>query len=129
MYFKCTYCMFIKYLNVLIIYFNVFIMCFNVFKCIYQHCNWNFTITYTLKRFYHAHPPIHLLFTIDNDSLPQHALPLHSFFLFPLICSNFHTIYEKSTYQFLLFTSIHHPTFHLPYSKSLLVAQGIAEPK
>jgi hypothetical protein len=59
----------------------------------------------------------------------QHALQLHSFLPFPLIHFNFHTIYEHITYQFLLFMSIHHPTFHISHSMSSQVARSIVEPK
>jgi hypothetical protein len=53
----------------------------------------------------------------------QHAIPLHSFFSIPV--DPFQLSYNLS----LLFTSIHHPTFHIPHSMLSLVARSIAEPK
>jgi hypothetical protein len=37
--------------------YSIFMVYFNVLECIYQHCNWNFTITFSLWCFCHVHWP------------------------------------------------------------------------
>jgi hypothetical protein len=49
----------------------------------------------------------------------------HYILFFSIPVDQFQLSYNLS----LLFTSIHHPTFHIPYSMSSLVARSIAEPK
>jgi hypothetical protein len=73
-----------------------------------------------------VHPRTHLLFIIKNDYLPN---MLYHYTLFSHSHWFVSTIYEKTTYQSLLFMSIHHPTFHIPHSMSSLLAPSIAEPK
>ena len=68
---------------------------------------------------------------LHNGSFSNMLYHYTLFLPFPLINFNFHTIYEKITYQSLLFTFIDsiHPTFHVPHSMSSLVTQSIAKPK
>jgi hypothetical protein len=104
------------YLNVFIIYLWCISMCLNVFIDIvigilpsYSHCN---VLT--------MYTQLHFFFTLHNDSLPSMLYHYIIIFPFPLIHSNFHTIYEKITYQSLLhiYTSPHipHSTIHIPHS-------------
>ena len=53
----------------------------------------------------------------------QHAIPLRSFIFIPV--DPFQLSYNLS----LLFTSIHHLTFHIPHSMSSLVVLSIVESK
>jgi hypothetical protein len=106
--------------------FQCISMCLNVFIDIvigisasHFHCN-----------VFAMHTHLHILFfTLYNDSLLNMLYHYTLFFPFPLICSNFHTIFKRITYQSLLFTSIHHPTFYIPHSMLLLVVRSIVEPK
>jgi hypothetical protein len=118
--FECTY-------KIFMLYFNAFIVCFDVFHCIsmclsidivigilpsHSHCN-----VFTMHTFFfHSTQWLH----------SQYAILLHYYFPFPLICSNFHTIYEKITYQSLLHV---YTSSHIPHSMSSLVVRSIAEPK
>jgi hypothetical protein len=68
--------------------------------------------------------PTYAFFFHSIQWLPsQHAIPLCSFFSIPV--DPFQLSYNLS----LFFTSIHHPTFHIPHSMSSLVARSIAKPK
>jgi hypothetical protein len=70
------------------------------------------------------HIHLHIFFsTLYNDSLPNMLYHYVPFFFIPV--DPFQLSYNLS----LLFTSIHHPTFHIPHSMSSLVVQSIAEPK
>jgi hypothetical protein len=134
--FECIYSIFLVYLNAFIEYVWYVSMYFNVFESI-----WMYLLTLYLELHHHilivTFLPCTPTYTFAFQWLPSyHAIPLHSFLAFLLICFNFHTIYKKITYQSLLFTSIHHPTFHIPHSTShiphsilSLVARSIAEPK
>jgi hypothetical protein len=123
--FECTYNTCMVYFNVPIIYFNAFIVCFNVFQCV-----WNVFIDIVIE--FHHHflivtflpcTPTYTFFFHSIQWLPsQHAIPLRSFFSIPV--DPFQLSYNLP----LLFTSIHHPTFHIPHSMSSLVARSIAEP-
>jgi hypothetical protein len=102
--------------------FQCISMCLNVFLDIvigispsHSHCN-----------IFAMHTHLHFLFILHNDSLPNMLYHYIFIFPFPLISSNFHTIYEKNSYQFLLFTFIHHHTFHVPHS-TFHVVTGCAE--
>jgi hypothetical protein len=105
--------------------FQYISMCLNVFIDIaigispsHTHCN-------VFAMHIHIH---NFFFTLYNDSPPNMLYYYTFFFLpFPLIRSNFHTIYEKITYQSLLFTSIHHPT--IPHSMLSLIVRSMVEPK
>jgi hypothetical protein len=77
--------------------------------------------THILVRPCHGHPPTHLLLTIHIDSFPT-CITTTFFSPIPLLCSNFYSIYGNYAYQFLLFTSIHHPTFYIVHSTSPLFA-------
>jgi hypothetical protein len=129
--FDCTYSIFVVYFNVSIICFNAFIICFNVFQYISMGLNVFINIVIGISSS-HSHCKvfamhIHLcifFFTLYNDSLFNMLYHYIPFFLFPLIRSNFHTIYMS-----LFFTTIHHFTFHIPHSMSSLVARSIVEPK
>jgi hypothetical protein len=93
-----------------------------VFECIYRHCNW---ISPSLSHcnVFAMHTHLHIFFHSIQWLPSQHAIPLRSFFSIPI--DPFQLPYNLS----LFFTSIHHPTFHIPHSMSSLVAQSIAEPK
>jgi hypothetical protein len=134
---------FMVYFNVFIMYLNIFECIYGVLQCICNilQCIYNtFQCIYSMFQFismwfkvimdivieihyhilivtflpWHAHPPTHFIFTLHNNSLTNMLYHYTFFIPFPLICSNFHTIYEKIKYQSLLFTSTHHPTFHIP---------------
>jgi hypothetical protein len=104
--FECTYSISVVYFNVSIICLNAFIVCFNVFIDIVigilpSHFDCNVFAMHT-----HLHVFFH-----SRQSLPsQHAIPLHSFFTFPLICSNFHTIYPYCLHLYIT----PHSTFYIP---------------
>jgi hypothetical protein len=117
------YSIFMVYFNVFIIYFNAFIVCFNVFYYIsmclnvfidiiigilpsHSHCNvLPCTPTYTF--FFHS----------TQWFLSQHAIPLHYFFSISI--DLFQLSYNLWKYLQInpYFTSIHHPTFHVPHSR------------
>jgi hypothetical protein len=138
--FECTYNIFIVYFNVFIIFFHVFESIWvylNVFECIYSifmvylnvfKCIYNMfqCISMCLNVFidivigilpshFHCnvfaiHTHLHIFF------LPSYyAIPLHFFFPFSLIRSNFHTIHEKN-YISILTSHLYitpHFTFHV----------------
>jgi hypothetical protein len=136
-------CIFVVYFNVSIIYFNAFIVHFNVFQCVYNifQCIYstfqcismclnvfiNIVIGISPSYSHYNIFAMHTTYTFFKyfiQWLPsQHAIPLHSFFSIPI--DPFQLSYNLS----LLFTSIHHLTFHIPHSMSSLVARSIAEPK
>jgi hypothetical protein len=70
-------------------------------------------------------PTYTFFFILYNDSLPNMLYHYVPFFPFPLIHSNFHTIYPYFSCLYI----IPHSTFHIPHSMSTLVARSIAEPK
>jgi hypothetical protein len=93
-------------------------MCLNVFidnvigiLPSHSHCN-----------VFAMHTHLHFFFHSIQWLPSQHAIPLHSFF--SILVDSFQLSYNLS----LLFTSIHHPTFHIPHSMSSLVVLSIAEP-
>jgi hypothetical protein len=93
-------------------------MCLNVFIDIVIEFHHHFLIVTFLPC-----TPTYTCFFHFIQWLPsQHAIPLHSFFSIPI--NPFQLSYNLS----LLFTSIHHPTFHIPHSMSSLVVRSIAEP-
>jgi hypothetical protein len=91
-------------------------MCLNVFIIIVIEFHHHFLIVTFLHTFF---------FTLYNDSLPNMLYHYVLFFPFPLIHSNFHTIYP---YFSRLYITLH-STFHIPHSMSSLVARSKAEPK
>jgi hypothetical protein len=94
-------------------------MCLNVFIDIVIEFHHHFLIVTFLPC-----TPTYTFFFHSIQWLPsQHAIPLRSFSSIPI--DPFQLSYNLS----LLFTSIHHPTFHIPHSMSSLVARSIAEPK
>jgi hypothetical protein len=82
-------------------------MYFNVLECIYQHCNW---ISPSLSHcnVFAMHIHLYIFFHYIQWLPSQHAIPLHSFFSIPI------DPFQLSCNLSLLFTSIHHPTFHIP---------------
>jgi hypothetical protein len=115
MYFKCISSIFMVCFDV----FQCFSMYLKVFECTSMYLNEFANIIIRILPS-HSHYNvfamlIHLhicFFTIYNDPLPNmiyhYTLSLISIDPFQL-----YTIYENITYQFLLFKSIHHPTFHV----------------
>jgi hypothetical protein len=117
--FECTYNIFVVYFNVPIIYFNAFIVCFNVFQCLWMYFN-VFECFFDIVIEFHHHflivtflpsTPAYtfFFFTLYNDSLPNMLYHYVHFFPFPLIHSNFHTIYTY--FSRLYITS--HSTFYV----------------
>jgi hypothetical protein len=109
--FECSYSIFVVYFNVSIIYFNAFIVCsmylvcLNVFIYIVigispSHSHYNFFAMYTY---------LHIFFTLYNGSLPNMLYHYIHFYPFPLICSNFHTIYPYFSHLCI----IPHSTSHV----------------
>jgi hypothetical protein len=131
-YIQCIYNIFMAYLNVCIVYLNVFECTYSIFVV-----HFNVSIIYfnalTLELEFHHHilivtflpcTPTYTFYFHSIQWLPsQHAIPLHSFFSNPV------DPFQLSYNLFLLFTFIHHPTFHIPHSMSSLVARSIAKPK
>jgi hypothetical protein len=131
--FECTYSIFMvmMYLNVIIIYswyifnvtiiyFNALIVCLNVFQCVWMYLSILYLEFYhhiLIVTFLPCTPTYSFFFILHNDFLPNMLYHHIIIFPFPLIRSNFHTIYEKITYQSLLhvYTSPHipHSTFHI----------------
>jgi hypothetical protein len=114
MYFECIYSVF----QCILVYFNVFESIWvssNIFKCIYQHCNWNITITILLYYFCHAHPPIYLFFTIHNDSLPNklyhYILFSHFHWSVPSLIQSMKILHTNSYFSHLYITP--HFMFHI----------------
>jgi hypothetical protein len=96
-------------------------MCLNVFIDIVIEFHHHFLIVTFLPC-----TPTYTFFFHSIQWLPsQHAILLRSFFPFPLIHSNFHTIYPYVSRLYIT----PHSTFHIPHSMSSLVARSIAEPK
>jgi hypothetical protein len=121
--FECTY-------SIFMVYFNAFIVCFNVFHYISMSLNVfvdiviNISPSHSHCNAFAMYTHLHNFFNSIQWLPSQHAIPLHFFFFhshWPV-----HTIYEKITYQSLLFTSIHHPTFQVPHS-TFHVVIGCAE--
>jgi hypothetical protein len=57
---------------------------------------------------------LHICFLLSTMAPFSTCFTTTLIFLVPLIDSNFHTIYGNIAYQFLLFSFIHHPIFHIP---------------
>jgi hypothetical protein len=92
-----------------------------VFECIYRHCNWihhHFLIVTFLPC-----TPNYIFFSL-NTMTPFPTCYTTTFLFF-----HSHDPFQLSYNLSLFFTSIHHRTFHIPHSKSSLVARSIAEPK
>jgi hypothetical protein len=106
MFFKCTHSVFIVNFNVFI---NIVIDISPSHSC------------YTTA-FLPCAPTHTMVFHYPQRLPSQHALPLFFFFMFPLICSNFHIVYENIIYQLLFFTST---LSHTLYSTLSLVAWSI----
>jgi hypothetical protein len=95
--FQCIYSM-----------FQCISMHFNVFGCIfYWHLNWNFTITFSCNVFA-MHTSLHIFFS------PYTMTPFPTCYTITFIFSIFVNPFQLSYNLSLLFTSIHHPTFHIP---------------
>jgi hypothetical protein len=109
--------------SIFMVYFNAFIVCFNVFHCISMCLNVDIVIgilpSHSLCNVFTMHTDLHIFFfTLHKDFIPNMLYYYIIIFPFPVIRSNFHTIYEKNTYQslFHVYTSPHIPrsTFHIP---------------
>jgi hypothetical protein len=130
--FECTYSIFMVYFNLFIIYFNIlesiwvylnlfectysiFMVYFNVFECIYQHCNW-ISPSHSHCNVFAMHTHLHIYFSLYT--MTPFPTCYTTTFLF------FHAHWSIPTFiQFILiFTSIHHPTFHIPCRHWLLRA-------
>jgi hypothetical protein len=85
--------------------FQCISMCLNVF---YWHCNW-ISPSHSHCNIFTMQKPTHLFFTLYNDSLPNMLYHYIPFFLFPLIHSNFHTIYPYFSHLYIT----PHSTFHV----------------
>jgi hypothetical protein len=96
-------------------------MCLNVFIDTVIEFHHYFLIVMFLP----CTPTYTFFFTLYNDSLPNMLYQYVPFFPFPLIHSNFHTIYPYFSRLYIT----PHSTFHIPHSMSSLVARSIAEPK
>jgi hypothetical protein len=93
-------------------------MYFNVFIDIVIEFHHHFLIVTFLP----CTPTYTFFFTLYNDSLPNMLYRYVPFFPFPLIHSNFHTIYPY-------FSRLHitpHSTFHIPHS-TFYVVNGCTE--
>ena len=120
MYLYYIYGVFQCLFNIFQCIYSMFLMYFNVFECIYWNYNWNFTITFSLWRFCHAHPPTHLFSLYTMTPFPTCYTNTFLFFQSHWSVSTF----IQSILTFHVYTSI-----HIPHFMSSLVAQSTMEPK
>jgi hypothetical protein len=91
-------------------------MYFNVFECIYRHCNWISPSLFHCNVFA-IFTHLHFFF---HSTMTPFPTCYTTTFLFSIPVVPFQPLYNLS----LLFTSIHHPMFHIPHSMSSLVARS-----